>query len=709
MITIIPYSINRKETWDAFVESSKNGTFLLKRNFMDYHSDRFFDCSLLVYAGISPDGEFKESGLTTKDLVAVFPANWDKENRTVHSHQGLTYGGLLVLPEVTQKEVMDMMQAILQYYRDYMQAVRLVYKPIPYIYSSLPSGEELYALFRAGARLTRRLVSTCVSMRNPMKMATLRMRQARKAVDHGFYIDRIIEGDIETLREYWTLLEGVLEKYHNARPTHTLQEMALLMSQFPKNIRPYIVRHEKRIVAGVVVFECRKVAHVQYIASGEEGRTYGALDLLFRHLINERYKQFDYVDFGTSNEDGGRYLNEGLIHQKEGFGGRAVCYDTYEVNISSLSLAGDDVKYLDLKRLNDSFEPELTAEVARVVQGGWYLLGQENERFSKAFADYCGARFCVPTGNGLDALTMILLAYKQMLGWADNAEVIVPSNTYVASILAVSRAGLQPVLCEPRLEDYLINPDFIEDLITERTKAIMVVHLYGRVCDMKPIMALADKYGLKVVEDVAQAHGVLYDGVRAGHLSDAAGVSFYPGKNLGALGDAGCVTTDDEALANYVRAMANYGSQEKYLNIMKGLNSRMDEIQAAVLCLKLKRLDADNEARRKVAQAYSEGIRNPLITLPVMPAEPSQNVWHVYPIRTPERNHLREYLSREGIETMVHYPLPPHKQQAYAEWNDRTYRISERIHREILSLPMSPVLSDDEVRRVVDVLNLYSL
>lgn len=709
MITIIPYSINRKETWDAFVESSKNGTFLLKRNFMDYHSDRFFDCSLLVYAGISPDGEFKESGLTTKDLVAVFPANWDKENRTVHSHQGLTYGGLLVLPEVTQKEVMDMMQAILQYYRDYMQAVRLVYKPIPYIYSSLPSGEELYALFRAGARLTRRLVSTCVSMRNPMKMATLRMRQARKAVDHGFYIDRIIEGDIETLREYWTLLEGVLEKYHNARPTHTLQEMALLMSQFPKNIRPYIVRHEKRIVAGVAVFECRKVAHVQYIASGEEGRTYGALDLLFRHLINERYKQFDYVDFGTSNEDGGRYLNEGLIHQKEGFGGRAVCYDTYEVNISSLSLAGDDVKYLDLKRLNDSFEPELTAEVARVVQGGWYLLGQENERFSKAFADYCGARFCVPTGNGLDALTMILLAYKQMLGWPDNAEVIVPSNTYIASILAVSRAGLQPVLCEPRLEDYLINPDFIEDLITERTKAIMVVHLYGRVCDMKPIMALADKYGLKVVEDVAQAHGALYDGVRAGHLSDAAGVSFYPGKNLGALGDAGCVTTDDEALANYVRAMANYGSQEKYLNIMKGLNSRMDEIQAAVLCLKLKRLDADNEARRKVAQAYCEGIRNPLITLPTMPAEPSQNVWHVYPIRTPERNHLREYLSREGIETMVHYPLPPHKQQAYAEWNERTYRISERIHREILSLPMSPVLSDDEVRRVVDVLNAYSL
>ena len=331
-MTIIPYSIYRKDTWDAFVEMSKNGTFLLKRNFMDYHSDRFFDCSLFIYAGISPDGEFKEKGLTTKDLVAVFPANWDKEQRTVYSHQGLTYGGLVVLPDVTQKEVLDMMQAILQYYRDMMQAERFVYKPIPYIYSSVPSGEDLYALYRAGARLSRRLVSTCVSMRNPMKMTTLRIRQARKAVDHGFYIDRMTEGDTETLQEYWTLLEDVLQKHHNARPTHTMQEMALLMSQFPKNIRLYIVRHEKRIAAGVVIFECRKVAHVQYIASGDEGRTYGALDLLFRHLINERYKQFDYLDLGTSNEDGGRVLNEGLIFQKEGFGGRAVCYDTYEIS-----------------------------------------------------------------------------------------------------------------------------------------------------------------------------------------------------------------------------------------------------------------------------------------------------------------------------------------------------------------------------------------
>ena len=725
-MTIIPYSITRKETWDAFVEMSKNGTFLLKRGFMDYHSDRFFDCSLLVYAGISPDGDFKEKSLTTKDLVAVFPANWDKEQRTVYSHQGLTYGGLIVLPEVTQKEVLDIMQAILQYYRDMMQAERLVYKPIPYIYSSIPSGEDLYALFRAGAKLSRRLVSTCVSMQNPMKMRSSRVQQARKAVDHGFYIDRMTEGDNETLREYWTLLEDVLMTHHNARPTHTLQEMQLLMSRFPKNIKLYIVRHEKSIVAGIIIFECRRVAHVQYMASGDEGRAYGALDLLLRHLINERYKQFDYVDFGTSNEDGGRVLNEGLIFQKEGFGGRAVCYDTYEVNISEVRKSsskleevarGDGgvchtsmaVPYLSLQRISASFEPELTAEVSRVVQGGWYLLGQENKRFSKAFSEFCGAKYCVPTGNGLDALTMILVAYKRMLGWGDDAEVIVPSNTYIASILAVSRAGLVPVLCEPRLEDFLINPDNIEALITERTKAIMVVHLYGRVCDMKPILEVAKQHGLKVVEDVAQAQGVCYQGVRAGHLGDAAGVSFYPGKNLGALGDAGCVTTDDEALADYVSAMSNYGSSEKYVNRMKGLNSRMDEIQAAVLCLKLKRLDADNEARRKVAKAYSEGITNPLITLPSLPSDPTENVWHVYPIRTPERDRLREYLSREGIETMVHYPIPPHQQQAYAEWNDRSYPISEQIHKEILSLPMSPVMTDDEIRRVIEALNKFSL
>ncbi len=724
-MTIIPYSINRKETWDAFIDLSKNGTFLLKRGFMDYHSDRFFDCSLLIYNGISPDDEFKENRLTTRDLAAVFPANWVEEQLTVYSHQGLTYGGLVTLPDVTQKEVMEMMESVIGYYRDMMGARRLIYKPIPYIYSNIPSGEDLYALFRAGARLERRLVSTCVSMQYPMKMATLRIRQARKAVDHGFYIDRMTEGDSETLCEYWALLEHVLLKYHNSHPTHSLQEMQLLMDRFPKNIRLYTVRHEKRIVAGAVIFEWRKVAHMQYIASGEEGREFGALDLLFRHLIGERYKQFDFVDFGTSNEDGGRVLNEGLIHQKEGFGGRAVCYDTYEISPlpalpnppsnSPLQEENKDataictVPYLDLRRISASFEPELTAEVARVVQGGWYLLGQENEHFSKAFAEFCGAKHCVPTGNGLDALTMILVAYKRMLGWAEGDEVIVPSNTYIASILAVSRAGLQPVLCEPLLDDLLINPDGIEPLITDRTRAIMPVHLYGRVCQMQPIMEVAQRHGLKVIEDVAQAQGARYHGLRAGHLGDAAGFSFYPGKNIGALGDAGCITTDDDALADYVRAMANYGSNEKYLNLMKGLNSRMDEVQAAVLCLKLRRLDEDNEARRRVAEAYTGGITNPLVALPKMPSDVSENVWHIYPVRTPERNALREHLSKAGIGTMIHYPVPPHKQQAYAEWNALSFPISERIHREELSLPISPLMTQEEIRRVVKAVNEFRI
>ena len=595
-MTIIPYSINRKETWDAFVQASKNGTFLLQRNFMDYHSDRFFDCSLLIYDGVSPDDEYKESHMTTKDLVAVFPANYDEHTKCVYSHQGLTYGGLIVLPEVTQMEVMTIMQEILCYYRDYMQALKVFYKPIPYIYSAIPSDEDLYALFRAGAQLTRRLVSTAINQRNTLKMRTLRMRQAKKAVDHGCYLDHISENDEDGLKEFWDLLEDVLMVHHNSKPVHSFQEILRLMRLFPKNIKVYVVRHDDRIVAGTVIFESRQVAHVQYIASGDEGRALGALDLLFKHLINERYKQFEYLDMGTSNENDGKFLNEGLIFQKEGFGGRAVCYDTYEVDLRNSqidkmagnvrSTQSETVKYLDLKLVNEKFEPELSSEVTRVVRSGWYLLGKENERFIKLFSNYCGCEYCVPVGNGLEALALILKAYKEMLGWQDGDEVIVPSNTYIATILAVSYAGMTPVLCEPHLSDYLIDATLIEPLITDKTRAILPVHLYGRVCDMDAINGIAKKHGLKVIEDVAQAHGVRYKGKVAGNLCDAAGISFYPGKNLGALGDAGCVTTNDAELARIVRTMANYGSAEKYVNEYKGHNSRMDEIQAAVLCVK---------------------------------------------------------------------------------------------------------------------------
>lgn len=716
-MTIIPYSINKREIWDTFVDESKNGTFLLKRGFMDYHADRFFDCSLFIYEDLAQADEYKEEGFSSNGLVALFPANWNEKEKCVYSHQGLTYGGLIVRTDITQAEVLNALQAVMLYYVDYIQARKFVYKPIPYIYSTYPNGEELYALFRAGARLTNRLVSTVVPMRNQMKMRTLRTRQARKALEHGFYIERVPENDGEKLKMFWDVLEEVLMKKHRAKPVHTLAEIQMLAERFPKNIRFYVVKHDKDIVAGTVIFESRQVAHVQYIASNDEGRAFGALDLLFKHLLSERYRQMEYVDFGTSNEDGGRYLNEGLIFQKEGFGGRAVCYDTYEVDIDKdaiYAITGQKapykaIPYLDLKAINRSFEPALSDTVTRIAKRGWYLLGEENRKFEKEYADYCGAAHCIAVGNGLDALTLTLMAYKEIYGWENGDEVIVPSNTYIASILAVSRAGLTPVPCEPRIQDYLINPELIPELIGARTRCIMPVHLYGRVCDMDPINALAAKHGLKVVEDSAQSHGARYHGRVAGNLGDAAGTSFYPGKNLGALGDAGCVTTNDAELARTVRAMANYGSLEKYVNEYKGLNSRMDEIEAAVIRLKLGRLDADNDRRRELARLYDEGITNPLITTPATPTDAGENVYHIYPVRCPDRDALKEHLASNGIQTIIHYPIPPHKQQAYKEWNNRTYKISERIHREILSLPISPTMTDGEARRVTDALNSFSV
>ena len=277
--------------------------------------------------------------------------------------------------------------------------------------------------------------------------------------------------------------------------------------------------------------------------------------------------------------------------------------------------------YLDIKKISDSFEPTLTEEVTRVVHSGWYLHGRENKRFARLYADYCGVSCCVPTANGLDALTNVLRAYSQLLGWHEGDEVIVPANTFIATILAITHAGLTPVLCEPSLSDYLIDEKLIEPLITPRTRAIMPVHLYGRLCNMQAIRSIADAHGLKVIDDAAQAHGARTGGLRAGALADATAFSFYPGKNLGALGDAGCVTTNDEQLARVVQAMGDYGSEEKYVHEYKGVNSRMDEIQAAVLSLKLGRLDEDNDRRREIARLYDQGIQNPLVTLPLAASE----------------------------------------------------------------------------------------
>ena len=716
---VIPYSINKRDDWDSFVRSSKNGTFLLQRGFMDYHADRFFDCSVMVYEGITSADGYQEEDFDLRRLVALFPANWVESEACVYSHQGLTYGGLIVKPEVTQTEVLSIMRAVLLYYQSYLQARRIVVKPIPYIYSDIPSAEELYALFRAGAVLKRRQVSTVVSMAHPMKMRTLRLRQAKKAIEHGFYIDRMTEGDFQTLEEYWKLLDEVLMNHHDVHPVHNVSEMKLLMQRFPKEIKLYLVKHNQEIVAGTVVFETPHVAHVQYIAAGEEGRAHGALDLLFRHLINERYKQLEYVDFGISTEQGGYILNEGLIFQKEGFGGRAVCYDVYDIlldrqrliNMCGTHPSGEEEKvlYLDLKKISDSFEPSLSEEVARVVNSGWYLQGKENERFARNYAEYCGVRYCIPTGNGLDALANILRAYKHILGWQDGDEVIVPANTFIATILAVSHAGLKPVLCEPSLTDYLMDAEQVESLITPLTRAIIPVHLYGRLCRMDVLREIADQHGLKLIDDAAQAHGASIAGKRVGSLAHASAFSFYPGKNLGALGDAGCVTTDDEQLARVVQAMGNYGSEEKYIHQMKGVNSRMDEIQAAVLTLKLQRLDKDNERRRTIARMYDEGIQNPLVTLPPAASDPLSNVYHIYPLRCPARNQLQEFLASHGIQTQIHYPIAPHKQLAYREWASQKYRNSERIHSEELSLPISPVLTDAEIQRVIDAVNAFNV
>lgn len=366
------------------------------------------------------------------------------------------------------------------------------------------------------------------------------------------------------------------------------------------------------------------------------------------------------------------------------------------------------VKYFDLQRVNNSFEPELSGRVAETVGSGWYLQGSAVKSFENAFAAYCGCAHCVGVGNGLDALTIILRAYRELGVIAAGDQVIVPANTYIASILAVIAAGLEPVFCEPLFETCNIDVTRIESLITPRTKAIMPVHLYGRVADMQPILEIARRHSLKVVEDCAQAHGAVYNGVRAGALGDAAGFSFYPAKNLGALGDGGAVTTDDAELAAMVRALANYGSEKKYVNIVKGVNSRLDEIQATALSVKLPRLDSDNEKRREIAKRYMSEIKNPLVQLPVVD-DWNAHVFHVFTVFTPHRDVLQRFLLSQGVESMIHYPIAPHRQQAMSEYTALELPITERIHCQELSLPMSPLLTPEEVATVVSAVNSFAL
>lgn len=360
------------------------------------------------------------------------------------------------------------------------------------------------------------------------------------------------------------------------------------------------------------------------------------------------------------------------------------------------------IKFLDLEKVNNRFRVEIDSRIKKILDKGWYLQGEENDTFAQNFATYCGSKYAVGVANGLDALRLIIKAH----GFGEGDEIIVPANTYIATILAITDNGCTPVLVEPDIHTYNINPDLIEEKITPKTKAIMVVHLYGQAVQMQKIWDLAKKYNLKVFEDAAQGHGAMYQGRRTGNLSDAAAFSFYPGKNLGCMGDGGAVTTNDEEIYKKVKALGNYGSDRKYHNLYKGLNSRLDEIQAAVLDIKLSYLDADNDVRRKIAKYYRENIKNPKIILPQTYDEQA-SVWHVFAVRTQNRDEFQKYLSDNAIQTLIHYPTPPHKQPAYAEWNNLSFPITEEIHKTIISLPISPVMTEDEVKKVVDVINAW--
>ena len=364
------------------------------------------------------------------------------------------------------------------------------------------------------------------------------------------------------------------------------------------------------------------------------------------------------------------------------------------------------IPFLDLKAINAHYRDELIAACTRVIDSGWYIAGNELTQFEQEFASYCDTKHAIGVANGLDALILTLRAWKELGRLKDGDEVIVPANTYIASILAISANDLVPVLVEPDLATYNLCPVKTAAAITPKTRAILPVHLYGQLADMPAIMDIAQRHNLLVLEDSAQAHGASIDGKKAGNWGDASGFSFYPGKNLGALGDAGAVTTNDDELANTLRALRNYGSHEKYKNLFQGVNSRLDEIQAAMLSVKLKHLDSEIAHRRKVATAYLAGINNAAITLPVQHDE--AHVWHVFVIRCEQREALQKHLAEQGVQTLIHYPIPPHQQQAYKEWNTDSYPITEMIHQQVMSLPMGPTITDEQITAVIKACNSFN-
>ena len=364
------------------------------------------------------------------------------------------------------------------------------------------------------------------------------------------------------------------------------------------------------------------------------------------------------------------------------------------------------INFLDLKKINSLKKHELTEAFYRVLDSGWFIQGEEVKKFEAEFAEYCGVNHVIGVSNGLDALIIIFKGYIELGIFREGDEILVPANTYIASILAITINKLTPVFIEPDINSYNISVNEIEKNITNKTKGILAVHLYGQICEIEKISHIAEKYKLLLIEDSAQAHGAKKNEKKAGNFGDASGFSFYPGKNLGALGDAGAISTNNKDLAEVVRALINYGSNQKYINHYKGFNNRLDELQAAFLRVKLKDLDNETNRRQNIARKYINGIYNPKIILPKCELEES-HVWHLFVIRTDDRVNLIKYLSENNIQSVIHYPIPPHKQVAYKEFNEISLPITEKIHNEVLSLPISHVLDENEVDYIIEIINNF--
>lgn len=364
------------------------------------------------------------------------------------------------------------------------------------------------------------------------------------------------------------------------------------------------------------------------------------------------------------------------------------------------------INFLDLKTINSQYQQELKEACARVIDSGWYIMGNELSQFEKEFSVYCGSKHAIGVANGLDALILVLRAWKELGKLKAGDEVIVQANTYIASVLAITENDLVPILVEPNTDTYNLDPKSVRAAITPKTKAILPVHLYGQLSPMPELMTIAKEHGLLVLEDCAQAHGAEVHGRRAGNWGDAAGFSFYPGKNLGALGDAGAVTTNDDELAQTLKALRNYGSHKKYENLYQGVNSRLDEIQAAMLRVKLRHLTAETARRQQIAKHYSRNISNPLIILPQIEEE-SANVWHLFVVRCEMREALQKHLSERGIQTLIHYPIPPHKQQAYNAYANISLPFTEMLHQQVLSIPLDPTIDDEQVASIIAAMNEF--